>query len=88
MEGQTVKGIPMNDGGGLYDCYGLIDSVIVDCNELTRAIAAGEYVKYCGMIVEMVQKLSQLKKGIKNDFDAMKERINKAEQAQEVEEDG
>ena len=67
--------ITVNDGGGLYDSIGLIDSLIVDCNELPRALFSGKFVQFCSMIVGMVQKLANLKQGIKNDMESLKEQI-------------
>lgn len=58
----------VNDGNGLFDSGGLIDTLIVDCNSLTQALAAGEYVRYCAKIVEMVQKLDRLKEGMAADL--------------------
>ena len=75
MEDKTVEGIPLNDGGGLMDNLGLIDSLIVDCNDIPRALFEGQNVRFCALIVGMAQKLSNLKEGIKNDTDAMRERI-------------
>ena len=64
-----------NDGNGLYDNFGLIDTLIVDCNELPKALCEGQYVRFCAKIVEMVHKLTNLKKGIRNDTDSLKEQI-------------
>ena len=80
--------IKVNDGGGLMDAEGLIDTLIVNCNDLPKAMAAGEYVKFCGMIVEMVQKLAQLKIGIRNDMKSLQNRIDEMKKAAEVRADG
>ena len=61
--------INVNDGKGLYDNLGLIDLLVVDCNELPKLLMQGQYVGFCVKIVEMVQKLSNLKRGVKNDQD-------------------
>lgn len=60
--------IPVNDGGGLYNNLGLIDSLTVDCNELTKVLVSGHYVAFCAKIVDMVQKLSVLRKGVEHDI--------------------
>lgn len=70
MSEKTVNGIPLNDGGGLMDNLGLIDSLIVDCNEAVRILVNGQYVLFCSQIVQMVQKLGNLRDGVKNDMDA------------------
>jgi hypothetical protein len=72
---ETVDGIPVNDGGGLLDNFGLIDSLILDCNESVKAIATGNYISFCNRIVDMVKKLSNLKDGIKTELDSKDEQI-------------
>ena len=60
--------ITVNDGKGLLDNIGLIDSLIVDCNELPKTLFNGQYARFCGLIVETVQKLALLRDGVKNDI--------------------
>lgn len=67
MNDGTEK-IPVNDGGGLLDNIGLIESLIVDCNDLPKALVSGQYVLFCNRIVQMVQKLANLKQGVSNDL--------------------
>ena len=67
MEIEKEK-IQVNDGGGLLDEEGLIDSLIIDCNNAVKAVASGEYIGWCGISVQMVQKLSALKNGIAADM--------------------
>ena len=67
--------IKVNDGKGLFDSNGLIDTLIVDCNELPKKLASGEYVGFCGLIVEMVQKLALLKKGITKDRESLQDQV-------------
>ena len=66
----TQQELPVNDGGGLYDSVGLIDTLIVDCNELPRALFSGQNVRFCHLISQMVQKLAQLKEGVKTDLES------------------
>ena len=61
--------INVNDGQGLYDNLGMIDLRVVECNELPRLLMPGQYVGFCAKVVEMVQQLSNLKRGVKNDQD-------------------
>ena len=75
----TKEEIRINDGGGLYDSIGLIESLIVDCNELPKALYSGQNVLFCRLIVEMVQKLANLKQGVKNDTESLKKRISELE---------
>lgn len=62
--------IKVNDGGGLYDSVGLIDSLIIDCNDLPKKLMEGQYIHFCAKLCEMVQKLDRLKGGVKADMDA------------------
>ena len=73
MEG--TKKPPVNDGGGFLDSVGAIDSLIVDCNELPKRLFSGNYVSFCNLIVQMVQKLSLVRDGIVNDHNDLEERI-------------
>lgn len=74
MEIEKEK-IKVNDGGGLLDEEGLIDSLIIDCNNAVKAVASGEYIGWCGISVQMVQKLSALKKGITADIKSRDKQI-------------
>lgn len=68
--------IDVNDGGGLFDNLGLIDTLIVDCNDSVRLLTTGNYVAYCSKVVEMVQKLSRLRSGVESDLRSKDEVIN------------
>ena len=65
----------VNDGKGFYDSLGLIDTLIVDCNELVQTLTGGKYVLFCAMVVDMVQKLSKLKEGVKSDLESRENQI-------------
>ena len=71
----VLKDIPINDGGGFLDNIGLIDSLIVDCNNSTKALVSGNYVQYSSINVQMVQKLNNLKKAVKNDMEGLLKQI-------------
>lgn len=66
--------MPVNDGGGLYDNQGLCDTLIVDCNTVVKSACSGQYIQFCNTIISMVQKLTNLKNGIKADLES-KDRI-------------
>ena len=55
--------IQVNDGGGLLDNTGMIDSLISDNNLLVKLIVSGNYIGFCAKAVEIVQKLKALKTG-------------------------
>lgn len=67
--------ITVNDGKGLFDTNGFIDSIIVDCNELPKLLISGQGVGWCAKVVEIVQKLSALKKGVKNENEDFRRQI-------------
>lgn len=48
----------------MIDNQQLIDSMILDCNNAVGAIAQGQYILFCRLMYEMVQKLGNLKKGV------------------------
>lgn len=58
----------MQTGKGLYDNQQLIDSMILDCNNAVGAIAQGQYILFCRLMYEMVQKLGNLKRGVAADL--------------------
>ena len=68
--------VKVNDSGGLFDSNGLIDTLIVDCNELLKLLIAGRYVGFCAKLVEMIQKLSNLQQGVQQDTKSKQERID------------
>ena len=65
----------VNDGKGLYDNMGIVDTMIVDMNNLVKYVVSGQYVAFCTTVVSIVQRLSNLKEGIKSDMDSLNEQI-------------
>ena len=63
------ENLKMNDGGGILDNVGMIDSLIVDCNDAVKALTGGQYIQFCNTIVRMTQKLGSLKKGYQNEIE-------------------
>lgn len=76
--------IKVNDGGGLLDNEGLIATLIVDCNELPKTLMEGQYVHFCAKICEMVQKLSNLQKGVRNDIKSRDAMIKDLQEANDM----
>ena len=64
------------NNGGVYDNDGLIDTLIVDCNMLPKHLIDNQFVAFGSTLAQMVQKLRNLKKGIRNDTDSLKEQIS------------
>lgn len=73
--------ITVNDGKGLLDSIGLIDSLIEDCNNIVQPLISGRYVLFCNMLVQMVQKLSQLKTGVRSDISSRDKTIQELHEA-------
>lgn len=68
--------INVNDGNGLFDNIGLIDTLIVDCNTIVKHLVSGNEVAFCAKIVEMVQKLNSLRKGVTSDTESLQKEIS------------
>jgi hypothetical protein len=65
---KQVADTKINNGGGLYDNEGLCDTLISDCNNLVKQACSGQYIQFCNIVVQMVQKIANLKNGIKTDI--------------------
>ena len=65
----------MNEPEGFLNTEAMIDGMIQDCNNAVRQIVTGNYIAWCNITVQMVQKLSALKKGYKDDIDSKNQRI-------------
>ena len=67
-EARRISNVTVNDGNGLYDNDGLIDTIIVDLNDILNNMAAGQYIRICNLVVGMTQKLTNLKKSMKEEL--------------------
>lgn len=65
---RKATGSEVNNGNGLYDSQGLIDTLISDCNNAVKSCVGGQYIAFCNIMVQMVQKLAKLKIGVRNDI--------------------
>lgn len=74
MEGK--EGLKVNDGGGLYDSAGFIDTIILDCNNSVKQLVGGNYIGFCNAMVEIVKKLTVLKDGVTNEKNAMLKQVD------------
>lgn len=72
MEEMKMENNEMN--GFLNSCE-MIDSLIVDCNELPKRLFSGNYVSFCNLLVQMVQKLSLVREGITKDRNSLEQQI-------------
>lgn len=72
---KKIGDLTVNDGHGLLDNEGLCDSLVEDLNNLLKNIAAGQYIRVSSLVLEMVQKLMNLKKGIRNDRKSLEDQL-------------
>lgn len=73
--------IPVNDGKGLYDNIGVIDTIISDFNVLPKLIIDNQFIKAAAVYASICQRLVNLKKGIQSDTDSLKQNIEELKQA-------
>ena len=55
-------------GKGVYTNSELVDTIIVDLNNMIKEALSGPYVQICYIVTGMTQKLMNLKKGIDADL--------------------
>ena len=65
----------VNDGNGLFDAFGLIDSLIEDCNSLPKDLIDNQFIKFGLRLGGMAQKLNELKKGVQQDLESRDNQI-------------
>ena len=59
---------------GTYTNSELVDTIIVDINNMIKEALSGQYVQICYIVTGMTQKLMNLKKGIDADL-ASKDKV-------------
>lgn len=65
---------------GFINTDQMIDGLIQDCNNAVRNLMSGNYIAWCNITVQMVQKLAALKKGYKDDIDQKNQKIEDLKQ--------
>lgn len=60
---------------GLLTNAELVDTLIVDLNNLPKELLAGQFIQACSIVAQMGQKLINLRKGIADDLKYKDERI-------------
>ena len=86
MEGK--EGLKVNDGGGIYDSAGFIDTIILDCNNSVKQLAGGNHIGFCNAMVEIVKKLTVLKEGVTNEKNVMLKQVDEMGKQLEAERSG
>lgn len=67
--------VKANNGKGLFDNLGMIDTLIEDLNALPKDLIDGQNVRFCARISCMGQKLANLKEGVKNDIECLQKQL-------------
>lgn len=76
MEKRSIDGVTVNDGKGLLDNDGLMQTIIVDCNDAVKGVVAGNYISFCDKMVQVVQKVALLRKNWEQEMSAKDKQIN------------
>jgi hypothetical protein len=74
-EAKKVSNVTVNDGKGLLDNEGLIDSLIVDVNNVVKDLVSGQYISFTRTINYMIQKLANLKNNYKIEISSRDDEI-------------
>ena len=53
---------------GIYTNVELIDSIILDLNNLPKEVCNGQFIRACTLVSQMGQKLAALRKGVPEDI--------------------
>ena len=69
MTEEKIQGATVNDGKGLYDNDGLLETLITDLNKLPKLLIDGQFIATCDLIAKMAQKIMNVRKGIKAEKD-------------------
>lgn len=77
---KKIGDMTVNDGKGLFDSEGLIDTMLLDLNNLSKCLMTGQYIQYCAIVSSMGQRLVKLKEGIRADLDSMKAKVEELKQ--------
>ena len=64
------ENITVNDGKGLYDNIGIVDTIANDMNKLPRLIIDGQFFQAAAVFASIGQRLGNLKSGIKTELDS------------------
>jgi len=65
---------------GLFSNSELAESIITDLNNLLKNLAGGQYIRVCSLVMEIVQKLTNLKKGIEADINNREQQIKELQE--------
>ena len=66
---------------GTYTNSELVDTLILDLNNLPKQLIDGQYIQFCSVVVQMGQKLINLREGIKKDLESKDRTIEQLKQA-------
>ena len=78
----------INDGGGIFDSAGFVDTIIMDCNGAVKQLVSGNYIAFCNGMRGIVEKLAVLKNGITKEKEDMQKQISELQERLEMERRG
>lgn len=59
----------------MHDIHEMIDSLIVELDDLFKALAGGNSARFCALYADMMSKLGALREGAKEDAEAKARQI-------------
>ena len=65
---------------GTYTNAELVDTLILDLNNLPKQLIDGQFIQFCSVVAQMGQKLINLREGIKADLDGKNRTIEQLKQ--------
>lgn len=66
----------MDKPKGLFSHAELIDTLMQDCEKIMKSLVSGKYLDFAMILIQMLQKLTNLKGGIEDDLQSMKNKID------------
>lgn len=66
---------------GTYTNSELVDTLILDLNNIPKLLFDGQYIQFCSVVAQMGQKLINLREGIKADLAGKDRTIEQLKQA-------
>ena len=65
----------MNDGNGLYDNEGLLETLLSDLNKLPKLLMQNQYIAFCDLIAKMAQKIANLMKNVAAEKESLTNKV-------------
>lgn len=66
---------------GTYNNSELVDTIIVDLNNILCKVVSGQYIQACSIVTQVAQKLVNLRQSIDSDIESKNKKIEMLKQA-------